>query len=84
VLREVALGSPCSELVRERKEAASRLRLLRGFVGYATSLAACDADIDDLEQVLWEVEPEVQAYLAGKGKTFEDVVTVKRELRLHA
>ncbi|HEY2705023.1 MAG TPA: hypothetical protein VGL20_15170, partial [Candidatus Dormibacteraeota bacterium] len=83
VLRETALGSPCSELVRERKEAASRLRLLRGFVGYATSLAACD-DEDDLEEVLDDVVPEVQAYLAGKGKTFEDVVTVKREQRLHA
>jgi hypothetical protein len=84
VLRQAAQGSPCSELVRERKEAASRLRLLRGFVGYATSLAACDDQADNVEKALLEVVPEVQAYLARKGTTFDDVVTVKRELRLHA
>lgn len=76
------MGSPRSELVRERREAASKLRLLRGFVGYATSLAACDTN-DDLEGAVGEL-PEVSAYLALKGLTFEDVVTVKRELRLHA
>jgi hypothetical protein len=83
VLRETALGSPCSELVRERREAASRLRLLRGFVGYATSLAACE-DVDDLEEALREVAPEVQAYLARKGTTFDDVVAAKREQRVYA
>jgi hypothetical protein len=81
VLREAAMGSPRSELVRERREAASRLRLLRGFVGYATSLAACGDD-DDLEEALREVVPEVQAYLARRGTTFDDVVTVKREQRV--
>jgi hypothetical protein len=81
-LREAVQGSPCSELVRERKEAASRLRLLRGFVGYATSLAACDDQVDDVEEALREVVPEVQAYLARKGTTFDDVVTVKRERRV--
>jgi hypothetical protein len=81
VLRQVTLGSPWSELVRERKEAASRLRLLRGFVGYATSLAACD-QVDDVEEALREVVPEVRAYLARKGTTFDDVVAVKREQRL--
>jgi len=82
-LRGVRLGSPCCELVAERKEAAAKLRLLRGFVGYATSLAACD-DVDDLEDALENVLPEVQAYLAKKGTRFDDVVAVKRELRLHA
>jgi hypothetical protein len=82
VLQEAVQGSPCSELVRERKEAASRLRLLRGFVGYATSLAACDDQVEDVEEALRDVVPEVQAYLARKGMTFEDVVTVKREQRL--
>ena len=82
VLRETAMGSPRSELVRERREAASKLRLLRGFVGYATSLAACDP-ADRLDGVLGGL-PEVRAYLARKGMTFEDVVTVKREQRLHA
>ena len=67
VLRKAAQGSPCSELVRERKEAASRLRLLRGFVGYATSLAACDDATDDVEAALHDVVPEVRAYLARKG-----------------
>jgi hypothetical protein len=52
----------------------------RGFVGYATSLAACDKD-PNLVAVLRDV-PEVHAYLARKGMTFEDVVTVKREQRL--
>ena len=80
LLRQTAMGSPRSELVRERSEAASKLRLLRGFVGYATSLAACDKD-PDLVEVLSDV-PEVSAYLARKGLTFEDVVTVKREQRL--
>jgi hypothetical protein len=75
------MGSPRSELVRERREAASRLRLLRGFVGYATSLAACD-QVENVEDALREVVPEVQAYLARKGTRFEDVVTVKREQRL--
>jgi hypothetical protein len=70
VLREAVQGSPCSELVRERKEAASRLLLLRGFVGYATSLAACD-QVDDVEEALREVVPEVQAFLAKKGTTFD-------------
>jgi hypothetical protein len=69
-----------SELVRERREAASKLRLLRGFVGYATSLAACEKE-PGLEEVLRDV-PEVHAYLARKGMTFDDVVTVKREQRL--
>jgi hypothetical protein len=82
-LREAAMGSPRSEPVRERREAARRLRLLRGFVGYATSLAA-GGDDDDLEEALREVVPEVQAYLAKKGTTFNDVVAVKREQRLHA
>jgi hypothetical protein len=81
VLREAVMGSPRSELVRERKEAASRQRLLRGFVGYATSLAACGAD-DDLEEALREVVPEVRAYLARKLTTFDDVVARKREERL--
>ena len=79
-LRETAMGSPRSELVRERREAASKLRLLRGFVGYATSLAACDK-ADDVEDAVGAL-PEVSAYLARKGMTFEDVVTVKREQRL--
>ena len=82
VLRETALGSPCSELVRERTQAASRLRLLRGFVGYATSLAAFDDATDDVEEALCEVVPEVQAYLARKGTKFDDVVARKREQRL--
>jgi len=81
-LRETAMGSPRSELVRERREAASRLRLLRGFVGYATSLAACHED-DDLEGALGGLAG-IRAYLACKGLTFEDVVAVKREQRLHA
>ncbi len=68
--------------MRERKEAASRLRLLRGFVGYATSLAACDDQVDDVEEALREVVPEVQAYLRERGTTFDDVVAVKREQRL--
>jgi hypothetical protein len=65
VLREAAMGSPRSELVRERREAASWLRLLRSFVGYATSLAACGDD-DDLEEALREALQDVQAYLARK------------------
>jgi hypothetical protein len=81
VLRQTALGSPCSELVRERKEAAGRLRLLRGFVGYATSLAACDNGAD-LEEALREMVPEVRAYLSDKGTTFGNVVLRKREARL--
>jgi hypothetical protein len=83
VLRQAAIGLPRCELVRERREAAARLRLLRGFVGYATSLAACGED-DDLEVALREVVPEVQAYLARKETTFEDVVVRKREVRLDA
>ncbi len=82
VLRGVEQGSPCCELVRERQEAAARLRLLRGFVGYATSLAACDDQVAGVEEVLREVVPGVQAYLAKKGTTFEDAVTIKREQRL--
>ncbi len=66
----------------QRRGAASKLRLLRGFVGYATSLAARDKETD-LEGAVGEL-PEVSAYLVRKGLTFEDVVSVEREHRLHA
>jgi hypothetical protein len=84
LLRSVRLGSPCSELVAERKAAAAKLRLLRGFVGYASSLAACDESFSGLEQALRDFVPEVRAYLAQRRTTFEDVVELKSELRLHA
>jgi hypothetical protein len=53
-------------MVTERREAPSRKRLLRGFVGYPTSLAACGED-DDPEEALREVVREVKAYLAREG-----------------
>jgi hypothetical protein len=45
---------------------------------------ACDDKSADVEEALREVVPEMRAYLARKGTTFDDVVTVKREQRLHA
>ena len=36
------------------------------------------------DSALRQVVPDVRAYLAKKGMSFDDVVAVKREQRLHA
>jgi hypothetical protein len=80
-LREVVIGSPCSPLVRERVRQADELRLVRGFTGYASSLAALHGD-DDLTRALRRTTPLVLAHLSSRGVRFADLVARKRQRHL--
>jgi hypothetical protein len=82
-LRSAAIGSPASALVREHRRAADELRLVRGFVGYATSLAAAGAARDlELTGVLARDVPAARRYLAKRGVRFADLAAEKRSRRL--
>lgn len=81
-LRGAVIGSPCSELVRERIRGADERRLIRGFAGFASSLAAAWSDDDDLADTLRRAGPAVRRYLGERGTTFREVSHEKRRRRI--
>jgi len=82
-VRAANLGSPRSELVRERVRLAEEVRLVRGFVGYATSLAAMGSARDlELSGVLARDVPAARRYLGKRGVRFRDIVDEKRRRRI--
>jgi hypothetical protein len=80
-LRAVRLGSPVSGLVRRRVREANHLRLVRGYVGYLTSLAAMGTG-EGIDEAVASVTPTAERYLEARGRTFDGVTTHKRERRL--
>ncbi|HZS14366.1 MAG TPA: hypothetical protein VFC09_07195 [Candidatus Dormibacteraeota bacterium] len=82
VIRDARMGSPRSGLVRQRIYEASVERLVRGFVGYSTSLAAAGA-IGDVASLIQTVPP-AQRYVVHRGMSLDDVIARKRALRLSA
>jgi hypothetical protein len=82
-LRAAQIGSPRSDLVRECIRAADEQRLVRGFVGYATSLAAMGSARDlEVTGVLARDVPAARRYLAKRGIRFGEIVEDKRRHRL--
>lgn len=82
-LRAAQIGSPRSDLVRDRIRAAAEQRLVRGFVGYATSLAAMGSARDlEATGVLARDVPAARRYLAKRGVRFGEIAEGKRQRRL--
>jgi len=81
VLRGAQLGSPRSYLVRERIHGADELRLVRGLVGYATSLAALGST-GELAGMLSREVPATRRYLTSSGQRFDEIVERKRSRRV--
>jgi len=77
VIREAQVGSPCSPLVRQRIRNADRLKLLQGFLGYASSLAAYGEE-DEMERAFDDVIPDARRYLAERNTDFADITARKR------
>ncbi len=80
-IRGAEIGSPTSPLVREMVQSADELRIIRGLVGYASSLAALGA-APGLGVALGRTAPGVSAYLESQGETFTDIVARKRRRRI--
>ena len=80
-VRAATLGAPSTPRVRELARAADELRIIRGLVGYASSLAALGA-APGLGAALARTAPGVPTYLHGKGEAFGDIVARKRRRRL--
>jgi hypothetical protein len=76
-LRSAQLGSPASALVPARRREASQERLVRGFLGYASSLGA-GGPSDDMEQVLRWAAGLSAHHLRETGRDFKELVESKR------
>ncbi|MDA8331980.1 MAG: hypothetical protein M0027_12440, partial [Candidatus Dormibacteraeota bacterium] len=74
-------GSPTSRLVRDMVRSADELRIIRGLVGYASSLAALGA-APGLGAALARTVPGIPAYLERKGEDFAAIVARKRRRRV--
>jgi hypothetical protein len=81
VVREAEIGSPTSPLVRDLVRSADELRIIRGLVGYASSLASMGA-AHGLGAALGRTVPGVSEYLERRGETFTDIVDRKRRQRV--
>ena len=81
VIREAEIGSPTTPLVRDLVRSADELRIIRGLVGYASSLAALGA-APGLGAALARTVPGVPRYLERKGEDFGDIVARKRRQRM--
>lgn len=79
-VRHAQLGSPRSGLIRERIRLADERRLVSGFVGYASSLAAMSGE-DDVQNAVRRAVPLAMRYLDERGAAFSDIVERKRSLR---
>ena len=82
VIRGAQMGSPACGLVRERIRETDTRRLVRGFVGYAASLAALTDNDDDLDAVIPRALALVRRYLADRGTNFPELVIRKRRTAL--
>jgi hypothetical protein len=80
-LRGVTIGSPFSDLVRKRVAEADRLRLLQGFTGYATSLAARGYGRGP-DETLGNIAPDMKRYLDARERSFVQIAEHKRERHL--
>lgn len=77
-LREAPIGSPHSPLVRDRVRDDSELRLVRGLVGYASSVAALNRSADVVGGAIVGAVPAAGHYLRSRGISFVDLVEAKR------
>jgi hypothetical protein len=68
-------------VVRRRLEEADEYRLLQGFQGYATSLAA-RRDQSELGEAMEDFGTIVRRYLAAKGREFTQEVKRKQARHL--
>lgn len=76
-LRQAQLGSPSSPLVKRAVGSASQDRLVRGFIGYATSLGAKSGGAE-LEEVLRWAGGMAALNLRETGRDFPQMVEEKR------
>jgi hypothetical protein len=81
VIRQAVVGSPTTPLVRDLVRSADELRMIRGLVGYASSLAALGV-APGLGAALARTVPGVPSYLEWKGEDFADIVARKRRQRI--
>ena len=81
VVRQAQVGSPTTPLVRDLVRSADELRIIRGLVGDASSLAALGA-APGLGAALARTVPGIPAYLERKGEDFADIVARKRRQRV--
>ena len=81
VIRQAQVGSPTSPLVRDMVRSADELRMIRGLVGYASSLAALGA-APGVGAALARTVPGIPAYLERKGEDFATIVARKRRQRV--
>jgi hypothetical protein len=75
-LRAVKLAPASTGIVRQRIEEASEEMLVRGLMGYATSLAAL-RQRTELVETLADAEPLVRRYLANRDRNFTGEVRRK-------
>jgi len=75
-LRAVSLAPASTGIVRQRIEEASEEMLVRGLMGYATSLAAL-RQRTDLGETFADAEPLVRSYLANRDRDFSGEVRRK-------
>lgn len=80
-IRDAKIGSPTTSLVRDLVRSADELRIIRGLVGYASSLAALGS-APGLGAALARTAPGVPLYLQWKGEDFADIVARKRRQRI--
>jgi hypothetical protein len=72
----VALAPSSTGIVRQRIEEASEEMLVRGLMGYASSLAALRQQTD-LGDTFADAEPLVRSYLANRDRDFSGEVRRK-------
>jgi len=75
-LRAVALAPSSTGIVRQRIEEASEEMLVRGLMGYASSLAAL-RQRTDLGETFADAEPLVRSYLSNRDRDFAGEVRRK-------
>ena len=81
MIRQAQVGSPTSPLVRELVRSADELRMIRGLVGYASSLAALGV-APGLGAALARTMPGIPSYHHQKGEDFATIVARKRRQRV--
>ena len=79
-LRNAQLGSPRSDLIRERVRLADERRLVSGFLGYVSSVAAMSSG-SDVDSAVQGAVPLANRYLNERGTRFSEIVDRKRALR---
>jgi hypothetical protein len=80
-IRAIEISPTVTGVVRRRIEEADEQRLLQGFQGYATSLAA-RRDQQQLGEVMEDFGTIVRRYLAAKGREFTEEVKRKQARQL--